>query len=152
MSLPVSEAWVVYVPLIFIYDVVKWENPSHLIWYLNGTDLQWSVLSESIKGGYLTPLQMKIKGTQTKLHLQLSSLNFSIPSQFICLGLIETLKSHIQTSYIIYTKNFVQKLYKKYTKLIQNTKSVYIFIQRFCKSKFCMIMNVQKMYMKFMHI
>ena len=49
-----------------------------------------------MKGGHLTPSQMKIKGIQIKLHLQVSSLNFLIPSHFICSGLIETLKNHIQ--------------------------------------------------------
>ena len=53
-----------------------------------------------MKGGHLTPSQMKIKGIQIKLHLQVSSLNFSIPSHFICSGLIETLTNHIQVRLI----------------------------------------------------
>ena len=43
----------------------------------------------------------KNQGMQIKLHLQVSSLNFLIPSHFICLGLIETLKNHIQISYLL---------------------------------------------------
>ena len=38
-----------------------------------------------------------------------------------------------------------------YTKIIQNTKFVYIFLQRLYKSKFCMIMNIQKIYIKFLY-
>ena len=55
-------------------------------------------------------------------------------------------------SVITLTKKFVQKLYKMYTKLYK-TLNLYIFcIQRLYKSKFCMIMNVQKMYIKILHI
>ena len=51
-----------------------------------------------------------------------------------------------------FTKKFVQKLYKMYTKIIKNIK-LYIFcIQRLYKSKFYMIMNKQKMYITFLHI
>ena len=38
---------------------------------------------------------MKIKEIQIKLHLQVSSPNFLIPSHFISSGLIETSKNHI---------------------------------------------------------
>ena len=47
------------------------------------------------------------------------------------------------------TKQFVQKLYKMQTKIIQITKFIHIFCtQRLYKSKFRMKMNVQKMYIK----
>ena len=50
------------------------------------------------------------------------------------------------------TKKFVQKLYKRYAKIIQ-TLTLYIFcIQRLHKSEFCKIMNVQNMYIKFPHM
>ena len=49
-----------------------------------------------------------------------------------------------------------KKLYKNYTKYIQKlnkTLNLYMFcIQRSYISKFCLIMNVQKMYIKFLHI
>ena len=49
------------------------------------------------------------------------------------------------------TKKIVQKLYKIHTNIIQS--NVHIFcIQRLYKSKFYLIMNLQKMYIKFLHI
>ena len=53
------------------------------------------------------------------------------------------------------TKKIVQKLYKmhSYIQKLYKTLNLYIFcIQRLCKSKFCMIMNIQKVYIKFLHI
>ena len=41
-----------------------------------------------MKGGHLTPSQMKIKGIQIKLHLQVSSLNFLICIAFLVFSLI----------------------------------------------------------------
>ena len=46
-------------------------------------------------------------------------------------------------------------MYKSYTKCIQTFEilNLYIFcIQKLYKSKFCLIMNVQKMYIKFLYI
>ena len=51
---------------------------------------------------------------------------------------------------------YQKKLYKNYTKCIQKlykTLNLYILcIQRLHKSKFCTIMNAQKMCIKFLHI
>ena len=51
---------------------------------------------------------------------------------------------------------YLKYLYKNYTNWIQKwykTLNLYIFFtQRLYKPKFCMIMNVQKMYIKFLHI
>ena len=72
------------------------------------------MLGGSMNGGHLTPSQMKIKGIQIKLHLPVSSLNFLIPSHFICFGLIETSKKHIQISYcFLIGEKYKFRLYNK---------------------------------------
>ena len=48
------------------------------------------------------------------------------------------------------TKKSVQKLYKMYTKIIQNTKFVYILYTKIVQIKICMTVNVQKMYITFL--
>ena len=94
-----------------------------------------------MNGGHLTPSQMKIKGIQIKLHLPVSSLNFLIPSHFICFGLIETSKNHIQISYcFLIGEKYKFRLYIVTTiKLIYYFHDVYIVI--------CMI-NYSFMFLK----
>ena len=119
----------IYIPLVFICEGVKWESPSgksrsHLKAFDKIFECDWSillVLGGSVKGGHLTPSQMRIKWIQIKLDLQVSSLNFLIPSHFICLGLIKTLKNHIQISQfyllsciIVTTLNLIYYLHEVY--------------------------------------
>ena len=61
-NLPLSEAWFVFLwssSVKGLSDRVRLANQGHawkhLINYLNVTDLLWSVLGGSMKGGHLTP-------------------------------------------------------------------------------------------------
>ena len=88
------------------------------------------MLGGSLNSGHLTPSQMKINGIQINLNLQVSSLNFLLPSHFICVGLIETSKNHILISYcFLIGQKYKFKLYTvKTLKLIYYFHEVYIVI------------------------
>ena len=74
----------------------------------------------------------------------------SLTESMICYIFINLVALQSSSMFFSLTKRFVQKLYKMYTKFYK-TLNCYKG-QRFYKSKFCMIMNVQKMYFKFPHI
>ena len=74
----------------------------------------------------------------------------SLTESMICYIFINLVALQSSSMFFSLTKRFVQKLYKMYTKFYK-TLNCYKG-QRLYKSKFCMIMNVQKMYFKFPHI
>ena len=55
-------------------------------------------------GGYMDAFNSKIKEDQriqVKLHLQIRSLNFCIPSHYISLGINKALKCHFEIYYFV---------------------------------------------------
>ena len=128
MKLPVSEVW-----LIFLWSLsVKELNERKSVWLTEITfgsylKLFWRYLnviictdhvSRCMKGGQLTPSLMNIKGTQIKLHLQLSSLNFLIPSPSICLGINKILNYYVLINYIVVMMNGITVYYDVMFKLL----------------------------------
>ena len=71
-----------------------------------------------MKGGQLTPSLMNIKGTEIKLHLQLSSLNFLIPSRSICLDINKILNYYVLINYIVVMANGITVYYVMFKLLL----------------------------------